>query len=68
MNRRAFLAAAVGTGDVAAMLRSGLFGGKCADIKGLMVALARASGFPTREVHGCRVGASQLHRSAGAVT
>jgi len=54
-----------GTGDVAAMLRSGQFGGKCADINGLMVALARASDFPARDVYGCRVGASQLYPSLG---
>jgi transglutaminase-like putative cysteine protease len=54
-----------GTGDVAAMLRSGQFGGKCADINGLMVALTRALGIPARDVYGCRVAASGLFPSLG---
>jgi transglutaminase-like putative cysteine protease len=49
-----------GTGNVKAMLESGSFGGKCADINGLMVALARAAGFPARDVYGIRVADSRL--------
>lgn len=54
-----------GTGDVEAMLRSGRFGGKCADINGLMVALARSIGIPARDVYGCRVATSGLFPSLG---
>jgi len=44
-----------GTGDVKAVLTSGNLGGKCADLNGLFVALARASGVPARDVYGVRV-------------
>ncbi|MBB3181377.1 transglutaminase-like domain-containing protein [Variovorax sp. Sphag1AA] len=44
-----------GTGDVKVLLTSGNFGGKCADLNGLFVALARASGVPARDVYGVRV-------------
>ncbi len=44
-----------GTGDVRFMLTSGDLAGKCADINGLFVALARASGIPARDVYGVRV-------------
>ena len=44
-----------GTGDVKAVLTTGNFGGKCADLNGLFVALARASGVPARDVYGVRV-------------
>ena len=44
-----------GTGDVRYMLSSGDLAGKCADINGLFVALARASGVPARDVYGVRV-------------
>ncbi len=54
-----------GTGDVRAMLEGGTFGGKCADINGLMVALARAAGFPARDVYGIRVAASRFNPSLG---
>jgi len=54
-----------GTGDVAAMLRTGQFGGKCADINGLMVALARSIGIPARDVYGCRVAESRVFPSLG---
>ncbi len=54
-----------GTGDVSAMLESGTFGGKCADINGLMVALARAAGFPARDVYGIRVADSRFNPSLG---
>ena len=54
-----------GFGNVQAMLQSGQFGGKCADINGLMVALARAAGFPARDVYGVRVADSRLFPSLG---
>lgn len=54
-----------GIGDVRAMLEAGTFGGKCADINGLMVALARAAGFPARDVYGIRVAESRFNPSLG---
>ena len=56
-----------GTGDYASMLQSGAFGGKCADINGLLVGLARSIGLPARDVYGVRVGASHLATSLGRV-
>ncbi|MGO4331471.1 transglutaminase-like domain-containing protein [Cupriavidus sp. 2TAF22] len=48
-----------GVGDVQAMLRTGgIMNGKCADINGLFVALARASGIPARDAYGVRVDTS----------
>lgn len=56
-----------GTGDVASMLHSGNFGGKCADLNALFVALARASGLPSRDVYGIRVAPSEFgYKSLGA--
>jgi len=54
-----------GTGDVATMLRSRKFGGKCADINGLAVALARAAGLPARDVYGIRVADSKVFPALG---
>ena len=54
-----------GTGDYASMLQSGAFGGKCADINGLLVGLARSIGLPARDVYGIRVAASDLAASLG---
>ncbi len=54
-----------GTGDVQTMLTSGHFGGKCADISGLTVALARAAGLPARDVYGIRLAPSGLAASLG---
>ncbi len=54
-----------GTGDYASMLQSGGFGGKCADINGLLVGLARSIGLPARDVYGIRVAASRLADSLG---
>jgi transglutaminase-like putative cysteine protease len=48
-----------GYGDVKSMLETRKFGGKCADINGLMVGLARAAGFPARDVYGIRVADSR---------
>lgn len=56
-----------GQGDIAAMLRSGDLGGKCADINGLYVGLARAVGLPARDLYGVRVAASRRgYKSLGA--
>jgi transglutaminase-like putative cysteine protease len=43
-----------GKGDVCALLRKP--GGKCTDISSVFIALCRASGVPTREVFGLRLG------------
>lgn len=56
-----------GIGDIAAMLKSGNLGGKCADINALYVGLARASGLPARDVYGIRVAPSKFgYKSLGA--
>lgn len=56
-----------GEGDVAAMLKANDFGGKCADLNGLFVALVRAAGVPARDIYGVRVAPSQLgYKSLGA--
>ncbi|MGX9393759.1 transglutaminase-like domain-containing protein [Nitrobacteraceae bacterium UC4446_H13] len=56
-----------GIGDVAAMLKSGNLGGKCADLNALYVGLARAAGVPARDVYGIRVIPSQFgYKSLGA--
>jgi transglutaminase-like putative cysteine protease len=56
-----------GSGDIAAMLRSGTLGGKCADLNGLFVGLLRSAGIPARDVYGIRLAASKLgYRSLGA--
>ncbi|GIL41353.1 transglutaminase-like domain-containing protein [Roseiterribacter gracilis] len=44
-----------GSGDIMEMLRTDNFGGKCADLNGLFVALVRAAGVPARDVYGIRV-------------
>lgn len=54
-----------GTGDVIAMLESGDISGKCADLNGLFVALAKAAGVPARDVYGIRVGESKYFKSVG---
>ena len=54
-----------GYGDVKSMLESRKFGGKCADINSLMVGLARAAGFPARDVYGIRVADSRQFPSLG---
>jgi len=56
-----------GIGDIAAMLRSGNLGGKCADLNALYVGLARAAGIPARDVYGIRVAPSRFgYKSLGA--
>ncbi|MGE3066470.1 MAG: transglutaminase-like domain-containing protein [Hyphomicrobiaceae bacterium] len=58
-----------GTGDIAAMLKSGNLGGKCADLNALYVGLARAAGLPARDVYGLRVAPSKFgYKSLGAGT
>ena len=54
-----------GLGDIKSMLATGNFGGKCVDINSLMVGLARAAGFPARDVYGIRVGDSRVFPSLG---
>ena len=56
-----------GLGNVAFMLQTGDLSGKCADINGLYVALARASGIPARDLYGIRVAPSRFgYHSLGA--
>ena len=56
-----------GIGDIAAMLKTGNLGGKCADLNALYVGLARAAGLPARDVYGLRVAPSQFgYKSLGA--
>ena len=56
-----------GIGDIAAMLKSGNLGGKCADLNALYVGLARAAGLPARDVYGVRVAPSKFgYKSLGA--
>ena len=58
-----------GIGDIAAMLRTGDLGGKCADLNALYVGLARAAGVPARDVYGIRVAPSRFgYQSLGAGT
>lgn len=56
-----------GTGDVSFLLETGDLGGKCADLNGLAVGLARASGIPARDIYGIRVAPSRFgYKSLGA--
>jgi transglutaminase-like putative cysteine protease len=56
-----------GVGDIAAMLKTGNLGGKCADINALFVGLIRASGIPARDLYGIRVAPSKFgYKSLGA--
>jgi len=55
-----------GVGDVKFMLENKAYGGKCADLNALYVALARAAGLPARDVYGVRVADSALgYKSLG---
>ncbi len=49
-----------GIGDIASMLKTGNFGGKCADLNALFVGLVRAAGIPARDVYGIRVAPSKF--------
>ena len=56
-----------GIGDIAAMLKNGNLGGKCADLSALYVGLARAAGLPARDLYGIRVAPSKIgYKSLGA--
>ena len=56
-----------GIGDIAAMLKTGNLGGKCADLNALYVGLVRAQGIPARDVYGIRVAASKFgYKALGA--
>jgi transglutaminase-like putative cysteine protease len=56
-----------GLGDISFLLETGDLGGKCADINGLAVGLARASGIPARDIYGIRVAPSRFgYKSLGA--
>jgi len=44
-----------GSGDIKAMLESGNYSGKWADINALFVGLCRASGVPARDIYGIRL-------------
>jgi transglutaminase-like putative cysteine protease len=55
-----------GVGDVKFMVENQAWGGKCADLNALFVALARAEGIPARDVYGVRVADSALgYKSLG---
>jgi transglutaminase-like putative cysteine protease len=55
-----------GVGDVKFMVENQAWGGKCADLNALYVALARAEGVPARDVYGVRVADSALgYKSLG---
>jgi len=55
-----------GTGDIKFMVENKAWGGKCADLNALFVALARAQGIPARDVYGVRVAGSDLgYKSLG---
>lgn len=56
-----------GRGEIRFMLESGDFGGKCADLNGLFVGLARAAGIPARDAYGIRLAKSEKgYKSLGA--
>jgi transglutaminase-like putative cysteine protease len=56
-----------GIGDIAALLKSGDLGGKCADLNALAVGLLRAAGIPARDVYGIRVAPSRFgYKALGA--
>jgi len=56
-----------GIGDITAMLKTGYFGGKCADLNALFVGLVRAADIPARDVYGIRVAPSKFgYKALGA--
>ena len=57
--------AGLGTGNVTAMLDSGQYSGKSADIALLFVSLCRAMGLPARPVFGLRIDYSRLFGGLG---
>jgi transglutaminase-like putative cysteine protease len=55
-----------GLGDIRFMLETKDLGGKCADLNALYVGLARAAGFPARDVYGIRTAKSEMgYKSLG---
>jgi transglutaminase-like putative cysteine protease len=58
-----------GSGDIKAVLATEKLGGKCADINGLFVGLARAAGLPARDLYGIRVASSRFgYKSLGVAS
>lgn len=56
-----------GVGDVKAALEANSFGGKCADINAIFVAMCRAVGVPARDVYGIRIAPSKFgYKELGA--
>jgi transglutaminase-like putative cysteine protease len=56
-----------GIGDIAALLKSGNLGGKCADLNALFVGFARAQEIPARDIYGIRVAPSAFgYKALGA--
>ena len=56
-----------GIGDIAAMLKTGNLGGKCADLNALFVGLVRAADISARDAYGIRVAPSKFgYKSLGA--
>jgi transglutaminase-like putative cysteine protease len=55
-----------GVGDIKFMVENQAWGGKCADLNALFVAMARAEGLPARDVYGVRVNDSAFgYKSLG---
>ena len=56
-----------GVGDVKAALEANDFGGKCADINAVFVAMSRAIGIPARDIYGIRIAPSAFgYKELGA--
>ena len=54
-----------GVGDISSMLQTSNLGGKCSDLNGLFVGLARAAGLPARDVYGIRCAKSAEYNCLG---
>jgi hypothetical protein len=57
-----------GLGDIKNLLESRRFGGKCADLNGLMTGLCRAAGIPARDAYGVRFAPSKVQKVLGPST
>jgi transglutaminase-like putative cysteine protease len=57
-----------GLGDIKSLLESKRFGGKCADLNGLMTGLCRAAGIPARDAYGVRFAPSKFQKVLGPST
>jgi transglutaminase-like putative cysteine protease len=57
-----------GLGDIKSLLESKRFGGKCADLNGLMTGLCRAAGIPARDAYGIRFAPSKFQNVLGPST